>query len=63
MDIDNPPPQPIIPTDVPMPAPGTPGPDDPGSPRPYTEPIPTDVPMPSPEPPQDPTVPNQPIEP
>jgi hypothetical protein len=41
-------PQPIIPTDVPMPPPGAPEPE-PGSPRPYTEPVPTDVPLPAPD--------------
>ena len=59
MTTDNPPPQPIIPTDVPMPAPGSPD-SEPGEPRPYIEPVPTDVPMPRTP---DPTVPNEPVEP
>lgn len=63
MTIDNPPPQPVIPTDVPMPPPGSPEPGGPGGPRPYTEPVPTDVPMPVPQEPDNPTVPNQPVEP
>lgn len=50
----NPYPEPIIPTDVPMPEPGTPEPGGPPGPaEPYPEPIiPTDVPMPDPRTPE-----------